>query len=114
MTTSVTERTQVGRATAVGRSLFPWRPVLVAWVVSRVISIVTLMVLGARDAPRPDITRLVMWDGGWYQIIAHTGYGTPPVPDVWTPWPFFPLSTSKVLPFGITISAASACSTSIW
>ncbi|HKA03622.1 MAG TPA: glycosyltransferase family 39 protein, partial [Acidimicrobiales bacterium] len=66
-------------------------PVFAAWVVSRVISIVTLMVLGARDAPRPDITRLVMWDGGWYQIIAHTGYGTRPIPNVWTPWPFFPL-----------------------
>src|SRR5262249_6609157 len=91
MATSVTERTQVSRATAVGRSLFPWRPVFAAWVVSRVISIVTLMVLGARDAPRPDITRLVMWDGGWYQIIAHTGYGTRPIPNVWTPWPFFPL-----------------------
>jgi hypothetical protein len=91
MATGVTERTQVSRATAVGRSLFPWRPVVLAWFVSRVISIVVLMVLGARHAPRPDITRLVMWDGGWYQIIAHTGYGTPPVPDVWTPWPFFPL-----------------------
>ena len=91
MATGVTERTQVSRATAVGRSLFPWRPVVLAWVVSRVISIVVLMVLGARDAPRPDITRLVMWDGGWYQIIAHTGYGTRPIPNVWTPWPFFPL-----------------------
>jgi hypothetical protein len=91
MSTTVTERRHVGRATAVGRSLFPWRPVVLAWLVSRVISIVVLMVLGARDAPRPDITRLVMWDGGWYRIIAHTGYGTPPVPDVWTPWPFFPL-----------------------
>ena len=91
MATGVTERTQVSRATAVGRSLFPWRPVLVAWLVSRVISVFVLMVLGARNAPRPDITRLVMWDGGWYQIIAHTGYGTPPIPNVWTPWPFFPL-----------------------
>jgi Dolichyl-phosphate-mannose-protein mannosyltransferase len=96
MATSVTERTQVSRATAVGRSLFPWRPVLLAWVVSRAISLVVLMVLGSRTVPRPDITRLVMWDGGWYQIIAHTGYGTRPVPDVWTPWPFFPLYPALV------------------
>jgi hypothetical protein len=96
MATSVTERTQVSRATAVGRSLFPWRPVLLAWVVSRAISLIVLLVLGSRTAPRPDITRLVMWDGGWYQIIAHTGYGTPPVPDVWTPWPFFPLYPALV------------------
>src|SRR5262249_54215168 len=50
-----------------------------------------LLILGSRTAPRPDITRLVMWDGGWYQIIAHTGYGPPPTGSVWTPWPFFPL-----------------------
>jgi hypothetical protein len=91
MATEAPERTQVSRAAAVGRELFPWRPVLLAWLVSRAIGAFVLMILGARDAPHPDITRLVMWDGQWYKIIAHTGYGTPPIPDVWTPWPFFPL-----------------------
>ena len=31
MSATVTERRQVSRATAVGRSLFPWRPVVLFW-----------------------------------------------------------------------------------
>ena len=49
------------------------------------------MILGARNPPHPDITRMVMWDGGWYQLIATHGYGAPPVDGVWSVWPFFPL-----------------------
>ena len=30
------------------------------------------------------------------------------------PWPLFPLRISKVLPFGMTRRALSACSTSMW
>jgi hypothetical protein len=111
VTASLIERTQASRAAVVSRQLVPWRPVILAWLVSRVISVVVLVVLGSRTAPHPDITRLVMWDGGWYQIIAHTGYGTPPVPDVWTPWPFFPLYPGLVramVTFGSPYSFAQA------
>ena len=91
MATSVREPTQARRATDRLQQLVPWRPVLLAWLVSRVVTVVTLMILGARNPPHPDITRMVMWDGGWYQLIATHGYGAPPVNGVWSVWPFFPL-----------------------
>jgi hypothetical protein len=96
MATSAVERTQLTRAVETGRDLVPWRPVVLSWLVSRALSVFVLLVLGSRTAPHPDISRLVMWDGGWYQIIAHVGYGTRPIPNVWTPWPFFPLYPALV------------------
>lgn len=71
------------------------RNVLVAWVTSRALGIITLMVLGARNARFiPDYSRLVMWDGNWYRIIATNGYGPAPLPGQWSTWPFFPLLPS--------------------
>lgn len=62
------------------------------WLVSRAIIFVTLMVLGARAAHNiPDYSRLVMWDGNWYRIIATSGYGPPPHAGDWSTWPYFPL-----------------------
>jgi hypothetical protein len=91
MATSVSEPTQARRAADRLLQLVPWRPVLLAWAASRVLTVFVLMVLGARNPPHPDITRMVMWDGGWYQLIATHGYGAPPVAGVWSVWPFFPL-----------------------
>jgi hypothetical protein len=96
MTTRLSEPRQDRRVVDRLRRVAPWQPVLVAWLVSRVLSVFTLMVLGARDVPRPDITRLVMWDGGWYQLIATHGYGPPPIDGVWSVWPFFPLYPALV------------------
>jgi hypothetical protein len=68
------------------------RSVVVSWVTSRILGIVTLMVFGARNARAiPDYSRLVMWDGNWYRIIATSGYGPAPLPGQWSTWPFFPL-----------------------
>jgi hypothetical protein len=68
------------------------RSIVVSWVTSRVLGIITLMVFGARSARFiPDYSRLVMWDGNWYRIIAATGYGPAPLPGKWSTWPFFPL-----------------------
>ncbi len=91
MATSLSEPTQARRATDRLRLLLPWRPVLIAWLVSRVLTGFVVMILGSRTSPHPDITRLVMWDGGWYQLIATHGYGAPPIDGVWSVWPFFPL-----------------------
>src|SRR4051794_15191877 len=91
MATSLSEPTQARRAADRGRQLVPGRPVLLAWVASGVLPGFVLMVRGARTPPHPDITRMVMWDGGWYQLIATHGYGAPPVAGVWSVWPFFPL-----------------------
>jgi hypothetical protein len=91
MTTSLGEPTQAHRATDRLRLVLPWHPVLLAWLVSRLLTTFVLMILGSRTAPHPDITRLVMWDGGWYQLIATHGYGAPPITGHWSTWPFFPL-----------------------
>jgi hypothetical protein len=91
MAISLSEPTQARRAADRVRQLIPWRPVLLAWAVSRVLTVFVLMVVGARTPPHPDITRMVMWDGGWYQAIATHGYGAPPIDGVWSVWPFFPL-----------------------
>jgi hypothetical protein len=91
MTTSVSETTQARRAVTGLRDFVPWRPVLLAWLVSRVLAVVVLMVIGSRTPPEPDITRLILMDGGWYKHIAAHGYGPPPFPGVWSVWPFFPL-----------------------
>src|SRR6516164_6694657 len=90
MTMTEGERTHAGHATAVARRALT-SPVFLAWIVSRAISTVVLMVLGSRTPPHPDITRMVTWDGNWYQAIAHTGYGPPPRAGQWSAWPFFPL-----------------------
>jgi hypothetical protein len=88
MTVTEAERTWADRASVA----WPlWPTVLAAWVVSRVVASVVLLIAGSRTPPHPDITRLVMWDGNWYQIIAHLGYGRPPVSGQWSAWPFFPL-----------------------
>src|SRR5829696_6067121 len=91
MSTRLDEARRARRGVDTLRELLPWRPVVLAWLVSRALSLFVLAVLGSRTAPEPDITRLVLWDGGWYQYIATHGYGPPPVSDVWSVWPFFPL-----------------------
>ncbi len=67
-----------------------------AWIVSRLASVVLLVVIGARDAPGFDSTRLLIWDGGWYRDIMLNGYPSrpatwPPRLGEWTSLPFFPL-----------------------
>ena len=72
-------------------------PVLVPWLVSRLVVSATLMVVGARSVSAiPDYTRLVMWDGNWYRIIATSGYGPAPHAGMWSTWPFFPLLPALV------------------
>ena len=96
MSARLSETTQVRKAGRSWRDIVPWRPVLLAWLASRVLSVGVLLIFGSRNVPRPDITRLVMWDGGWYQLIATHGYGPPPVDGVWSVWPFFPLYPALV------------------
>ena len=71
-------------------ALFPWREVVVPWMVSRLIS-ATLIVATAparRAAGEPARSA-----GGtvWYLLIARSGYGHPPLRAVQTRWPFFPV-----------------------
>jgi hypothetical protein len=74
------------------RALFPWRDVVLPWLVSRALT--ATVVAGAASWPFSDGLRFrgfFAWDGGWYSHIARFGYGPPPTEGVASPWPFFPL-----------------------
>ncbi|HEX6311975.1 MAG TPA: hypothetical protein VF152_10145, partial [Acidimicrobiia bacterium] len=68
------------------RRLFPWRAVVLPWLVSRAVSAVVVVVAGSSGA-RVRFAGFFAWDGGWYEHIARFGYGPPPPDDVQTPWP---------------------------
>ena len=70
--------------------LFPWRVVVLPWLLSRALSAVVVAVAGSSDG-RLRFGGFFAWDGGWYEHIARFGYGAPPPDGVQTPWPFFPL-----------------------
>jgi len=72
------------------RGLFPWRAVVLPWLVSRALAAVVLAVAGSSGG-RLRLSGFFAWDGGWYEHIARFGYGPPPPDGVQTPWPFFPL-----------------------
>src|SRR5713101_825166 len=71
------------------RAAFPWTGVVAPWLVSRVLSMVVLLV-GAHDPARGSrFTQVATrWDGAFYFDIARHGYGSVDVP--FPKWPFFP------------------------
>lgn len=76
-----------------GRELFPWRSVVAPWLFSRVL-VDLAFVVAASSAFGSGLgltAGFTGWDFGWYRLIAEVGYGTPPIPGVQSPWPFFPL-----------------------
>lgn len=84
----------VGRSRVVGAlgALFPWREVIVPWLVSRVLC--AAVIIASTSWPFDDGLQLrgfQIWDGVWYTAIARDGYGALPVGDLQTRWPFFPL-----------------------
>ena len=70
--------------------LFPWRGVVAPWLLSRVVSIVVLLV-AVNDPARGSrfVQVATRWDGAFYLDIARNGYGPVDVP--FPKWPFFPL-----------------------
>jgi hypothetical protein len=71
-------------------TLFPWREVVLPWLVSRALATAAIVV--ARSwGEGLRFGGFFAWDGGWYQHIARFGYGPPPSEGVETAWPFFPL-----------------------
>lgn len=72
-------------------TLFPWRAVVLPWLVSRVLAAV--LIVGARSIAADGLrfAGFARWDGGWYRLIAHFGYGPPPTAGADSTWPFFPL-----------------------
>ncbi|MBM3658513.1 MAG: hypothetical protein FJW95_03290 [Actinobacteria bacterium] len=80
------------------RRLFPWRAVVLPFVVSRLIADALILVMAvARPAATRGIAETPLfagfakWDGAWYIGIARNGYAQSYVPGTESPWPFFPL-----------------------
>lgn len=79
-------------STAVDDRVTPRSPVVVAFAVSRVVSIVTLVAAYCIRSRRFTLQGLALFDGGWYHFIAELWYGPQPVGvGRQTTWPFFPL-----------------------
>lgn len=71
----------------------PWvRPVVQAWIVSRLAVGVGLVVGAAwRSGTLANANGFFAWDGQWYLRTATVGYGAAPLPGQQSSWPFFPL-----------------------
>ena len=72
-------------------ALFPWREVVVPWMVSRLISATLIVATAPAGRAARGAGAFSGWDGVWYLLIARSGYGHPPLRAVQTRWPFFPV-----------------------
>ena len=70
--------------------MFPWRSVLLPWLVARVL-VVPVMVLGSPPDSTVRIPNLITMDGQWFRLIALDWYDRPYVPGGFSEYPFFPL-----------------------
>ena len=73
------------------RALFPWREVVVPWLVSRTLAASLISVFAWTSSRSQPFGGFAKWDGGWYTHISRFGYGPPPTEGVDSTWPFFPL-----------------------
>src|SRR6188768_3315701 len=77
--------TMTGRVLA----LFPFRAVVLPWLVARVL-VVPALILSAPAGQRAP-GRLIWMDGQWFRLIALDFYDRPYVDGRWSEYPFFPL-----------------------
>ena len=68
-----------------------WRTPVLAWVVSRLLGFVALVVTPTPDGRWFNEFGLTAMDGGWFRIIVTQGYPNWTSTEVATAWPFFPL-----------------------
>lgn len=85
------------------------RHVLAAWVISRAVAGLALVLGASENLSKLTAGALTSWDGTWYLGIAEHGYGAPPVAGQQTHWPFFPLLpglTRGLIELGVPSKAA--------
>jgi hypothetical protein len=70
------------------RATFPFRSVVLPWLVARLL-VVPLLVVQAPSGVR--VGNLLAMDGGWFRLIALDWYDRPYVPGGFSEYPFFPL-----------------------
>ena len=68
-----------------------WQIPILAWIVSRVIGCLGLVVAPTAEGKWFNSFGLTFMDGGWYRIIMTIGYPNGPMPEFSTAWPFSPL-----------------------
>ena len=79
-------------STAVDDRVTSRSPVIIAFAVSRVVSIVAVVAAYCLRTRRFTFQGLALFDGGWYHFIAELWYGPQPAGmGTQTTWPFFPL-----------------------
>ncbi len=74
---------------AAWRHLFPFRAVVLPWLVARLVAVPALVLAGDPGSVQPN--RLIWMDGLWFRMIALDGYDRPYVAGQWSEFPFFPL-----------------------
>ncbi len=68
-----------------------WQVPILAWIVSRVIGCIGLVVWPTAQGKWFNTFGLTYMDGGWYRIIMTIGYPNGSLPNFGTAWPFSPL-----------------------
>ena len=71
------------------RAAFPWRAVVLPWLVARILLVPALVLPGPGPGPTPG--QLIAMDGQWFRFIALDWYDRPYAEGFWTEYPFFPL-----------------------
>jgi hypothetical protein len=71
------------------RELFPFRPVVLPWLLARLLLVPLLVLSGPGSRPVPG--ELITMDGQWFRLIALDWYDQPYVSGNWSEYPFFPL-----------------------
>ena len=85
------ESTEGGRRVRGVAALFPWREVVLPWMVSRLVSATLIVVTAPTGRAAAGTGAFSRWDGVWYLLIGRSGYGHPPLGAVQNRWPFFPV-----------------------
>lgn len=71
------------------RTVFPFRDVVLPWIVARLVVVPALVLSAPGD--RFYAGALLSMDGQWFRLIALDGYDVPYVQGSWSEYPFFPL-----------------------
>jgi hypothetical protein len=76
---------------SIGTQIRVWQIPIVAWLVSRIIGCIGLVVWPTAEGRWFNSFGLTHMDGGWYRIIMTIGYPNGSLQDVSSAWPFAPL-----------------------
>ena len=90
--------------------MFPWRSVVLPWLVARLL-VVPVMVLASPPESTLRIGNLISMDGQWFRLIALDWYDRPYVHGGFSEYPFFPLfpaAGGALMQLGVPSTAALA------